>query len=74
MAKQTMGTPIHAWPCRADNKLYRLLSPQAPLVKTPMYDHMKCDDYPIGTNAVVAVMSYTVRPCHLYYMLVYFDI
>lgn len=59
MAKQTMGTPVHAWPCRADNKLYRLLSPQAPLVKTPMYDHMKCDDYPIGTNAVVAVMSYT---------------
>ncbi len=24
MGKQTMGTPIQAWPYRADNKMYRL--------------------------------------------------
>jgi DNA-directed RNA polymerase I subunit RPA2 len=34
MGKQTMGTPIHAWPSRADNKLFRLQTPQAPLVQT----------------------------------------
>ncbi len=24
MGKQTMGTPVHAWPYRADNKMYRI--------------------------------------------------
>ena len=29
MAKQTMGTPLHSYPFRADTKLYRLQTPQA---------------------------------------------
>lgn len=28
MGKQTMGTPASAYPHRADNKLYRILTPQ----------------------------------------------
>lgn len=59
MGKQTMGTPCHSIQNRADNKLYRLNFPQSPIVKTKIYDHYKLDDYPIGTNAIVAVVSYT---------------
>lgn len=59
MAKQTMGTPYHNHPYRMDNKIYRLLFPQAPLVRTEnhtKYDFGLC---PQGVNAVVAVISYT---------------
>lgn len=59
MGKQTMGVPLHAWNYRSDNKLYRLHFPQSPIVRTAMYDYLNADEYPIGTNAVVAVMSYT---------------
>ena len=59
MAKQTMGTPYHNHPYRFDNKIYRLITPQAPLVKCDGYDEYGLGDYPSGTNAVVAVISYT---------------
>ena len=29
------------------------------MVKTKLYDHYRIDDYPLGTNAIVAVVSYT---------------
>jgi DNA-directed RNA polymerase I subunit RPA2 len=53
MGKQTMGTPAHALPYRIDNKLYRLQTPQAPVVQTAWHGEYKMDDYPNGTNAVV---------------------
>ncbi|XP_077463108.1 DNA-directed RNA polymerase I subunit RPA2 isoform X1 [Stigmatopora argus] len=59
MGKQTMGFPLHAFPDRSDNKLYRLTTPQSPLVRPAMYDRYQLDNYPSGTNAVVAVISYT---------------
>lgn len=60
MGKQTMGFPVHALDRRADNKLYKLQTPQSPVVRPVMYDHYEMDTYPLGTNAIVAVMSYTV--------------
>lgn len=54
-----MGFPLHAYQDRSDNKLYRLQTPQSPLVRPLMYDHYNIDNYPIGTNAIVAVISYT---------------
>uniref|UniRef100_A0A6Q2WY42 DNA-directed RNA polymerase subunit beta n=1 Tax=Esox lucius TaxID=8010 RepID=A0A6Q2WY42_ESOLU len=59
MGKQTMGFPLHSFQERSDNKLYRLMTPQSPLVRPVMYDHYNMDNYPIGTNAIVAVISYT---------------
>ena len=59
MAKQTMSTPTYSYPKRADNKLYRLMTPQTPLVRPHSYDRYRMDEYPMGTNAVVAVISYT---------------
>ena len=59
MGKQTMGTPCHSLPYRADNKLYKIQTPQAPLVQTAIHGEYKMDEYPNGTNAVVAVLSYT---------------
>ncbi|GIY37975.1 DNA-directed RNA polymerase I subunit RPA2 [Caerostris darwini] len=59
MGKQTMGTSCHALRYRSDNKLYHIRTPQSPLVKPNMYDYYRMDDYPIGTNAIVAVMSNT---------------
>ncbi|XDV50722.1 hypothetical protein PO909_019738 [Leuciscus waleckii] len=59
MSKQTMGFPMHAYKERSDNKLYRLQTPQSPLVRPAMYDHYNMDNYPIGTNAIVAVISYS---------------
>lgn len=54
-----MGTPCHSLPYRADNKLYKIQTPQAPLVQTSVHSEYKMDEYPNGTNAVVAVLSYT---------------
>jgi DNA-directed RNA polymerase I subunit RPA2 len=59
MAKQTMGTSVLNWDYRFDNKLYRILHSQKPLVRTKYYHDYHFDDYNSGTNAVVAVLSYT---------------
>ncbi|XP_028983272.1 DNA-directed RNA polymerase I subunit RPA2 [Betta splendens] len=59
MGKQTMGFPLHSFTDRSDNKLYRLQTPQSALVRPYMYDHYNLDNYPSGTNAIVAVISYT---------------
>lgn len=59
MGKQTMGTPAHAMKSRSDNKMYRIQNPQAPIVQTQSHRDYQMDEYPQGTNAVVAVISYT---------------
>lgn len=59
MGKQTMGFPLHSFMDRSDNKLYRLQTPQSPIVRPSMYDRYDLDNYPSGTNAIVAVISYT---------------
>lgn len=59
MGKQTMGTPGTALVHRSDNKLYRLQSGQSPVVRAKLYDEYGMDSFPNGTNAVVAVISYT---------------
>lgn len=59
MAKQTMGFPLHSFHVRSDTKLYRLHTPQRPISLTSTYDSYDVDSYPLGTNAVVAVLSHT---------------
>lgn len=59
MGKQSMGTPAHALAHRADNKLYRLMTGQTPVVRPELHNQYGMDNYPNGTNAVVAVISYT---------------
>ena len=59
MGKQTMATPALSLPYRTDNKMYRILTPQTPIVRNKSYVDYNLDDYPQGTNAVVAVISYT---------------
>ncbi|RLN67078.1 hypothetical protein BBJ29_004998 [Phytophthora kernoviae] len=59
MAKQTMGTPAHSIVNRTDNKMYRIQSPQIPIVQNERLREYQLDEYPLGTNAVVAVISYT---------------
>jgi len=59
MGKQTMGTPCHAMAHRAENKQYRLTTPQTPLCRTRAYESLGLDEYPSGTNAVVAVLAHT---------------
>ena len=59
MGKQTMATPYHNHPYRSDNKVYRLIYPQLPIVRTKTYEKYDFDLFPSGTNAVVAVISYT---------------
>ncbi|KER31008.1 hypothetical protein T265_02684 [Opisthorchis viverrini] len=59
MAKQTMGHSCYTWRHRSDVKAYRLLTPQSPLVRTKTYVKYDIDHYPLGFNAIVAVMSYT---------------
>ncbi|KAH6689206.1 DNA-directed RNA polymerase I subunit RPA2 [Plectosphaerella plurivora] len=59
MGKQTMGTPATALRHRTDNKLYRLQSGQTPIVRAPLHNTYGFDNFPNGTNAVVAVISYT---------------
>ena len=59
MGKQTMGHPMHSFCYRPDTKLYRLQTPQRPIALTGAYDKYHIDEYPLGTNAVVAVLAYT---------------
>lgn len=59
MGKQTMGTPGLSWTHRPENKMYRLQTPQAPLVHNALYRQYLFDTYPQGINSVVAVISYT---------------
>ncbi|KAJ3113709.1 hypothetical protein HDU96_003038 [Phlyctochytrium bullatum] len=59
MGKQAMGTPVHNFPHRTDNKLYRLQTGQSPIVRPKLYNDYGMDDYPNGMNAVVAVIAYT---------------
>lgn len=59
MSKQTMGTPSSALNHRTDNKLYRLQTGQTPIVRPALHDVYQMDHFPNGTNAVVAVISYT---------------
>lgn len=59
MGKQTMGTPMHNLKHRPDNKIFRLQTPQCPLVQCRAQSDYIIDEYPNGTNAVVAVISYT---------------
>ncbi|OXB80837.1 UNVERIFIED_CONTAM: hypothetical protein H355_003748 [Colinus virginianus] len=59
MGKQTMGFPVYNYKDRSDNKLYLLHTPQSPLVRPRMYDYYDMDSYPVGTNSVVAVISYS---------------
>lgn len=60
MGKQTMGTPIHTWNTHAETKLYRLETPATPLFRPVHHDQIEMDNYAMGTNAIVAVISYTV--------------
>ena len=60
MGKQTMGTPCHNWLVNSATKMYRLQTPSTPLVRPIHYDAMDMDNYAMGTNAIIAVISYTV--------------
>ncbi|KAK6233604.1 hypothetical protein QUC31_006010 [Theobroma cacao] len=59
MAKQTMAFSLQAINARADQKLYHLQTPQTPIVRTKTYTKYCMDEYPSGTNAIVAVLAYT---------------
>ena len=59
MGKQTMATPTHTWHLNAETKMYRLQTPTSPLFRPYHYDAVDLDHYPMGTNAIVAVISYT---------------
>lgn len=59
MGKQTMGTPSTAFKHRTDNKLYRLQTGQSPVVRPELHNTYAMDSFPNGTNAIVAVISYT---------------
>ncbi|EGG16401.1 RNA polymerase I [Cavenderia fasciculata] len=59
MAKQTMGTPMHSYAYRADNKLFKIQNPQKPIVRTINQSKYHVNDYPHGCNAVIAVISNT---------------
>lgn len=61
MGKQTMGTPCHNWLQQSGTKLYRLQTPATPLFRPIHHDDIGLDNFAMGTNAIVAVISYTVK-------------
>ena len=54
---------LQAWQHRTDGKLYRLHTPQTPIARTSNYGKYAMDEFPSGTNAIVAVLAYTGGPC-----------
>lgn len=59
MAKQTMGYPCHNESAKTENKTYHVHYPQRPIVRNSTQDSHALLDFPLGTNACVAVLSYT---------------
>ncbi|CAK9217456.1 unnamed protein product [Sphagnum troendelagicum] len=59
MGKQTMGFPAQALAHRSDNKMYRIQTPQKPVAQTVAWNKFHMDQFPTGTNAIVAVLAYT---------------
>lgn len=60
MGKQALGTPCHMYHRRSESKTYRLLTGQVPITRNRIgQDVYGMDVFPNGTNAVVAVLSYT---------------
>eukprot|EP01084_Bolivina_argentea_P266979 453030_1 len=59
MLKQAMGLFAINMDYRSDNKAYRLQYPQTPITQNDVYKKYNLNDYACGTNAVVAVISYT---------------
>jgi DNA-directed RNA polymerase I subunit RPA2 len=59
MGKQTMGIPSHSLHHCCDNKSYRILTPQSPVVCTKDYHNFDLDIYAQGTNSIVAVIAHT---------------
>lgn len=54
-----MAFPIHAYERRVDNKMFRLQTPQIPITRNENQTEFPVTEYPSGTNAIVAVISYT---------------
>lgn len=50
---------LQAYPHRTDGKLYRLQTPQTPIARTCNYSKYYNDEFPSGTNMIVAVLAYT---------------
>ena len=59
MSKQSMGTPCHSFDINSDSRLYRILTPQTPIIRPVIYSNLNIDQYPQGFNAVVAVISFS---------------
>ena len=59
MSKQTMGTPCHAFHLCSDNRIYRLYTPQSPIIRPMSYFRNDMDSYAQGLNTIVAVISHT---------------
>lgn len=59
MAKQTMGYPSHREAASTEVKTYHVHYPQRPIVRTMEQDSHALEDFLLGTNACVAVLSYT---------------
>lgn len=49
-------------PQRTDGKLYRIQTPQTPIARTEAYERFNMDEFPNGTNMIVAVLAYTGDP------------
>ncbi|ONH96089.1 hypothetical protein PRUPE_7G107000 [Prunus persica] len=54
MAKQTTAFSLQALRYSVDQKLYHLQTPQSPIVHTSAYKKYCIDEYPTGTNAIIA--------------------
>ena len=59
LSKQSSGTQLQAMAWRREAKLFRMPFPQRYLVRTLPMDILGLDDFSLGVNAVVAVLSYT---------------
>ncbi|XP_014487875.1 PREDICTED: DNA-directed RNA polymerase I subunit RPA2-like [Dinoponera quadriceps] len=71
MGKQTMGTPCHNWQLQSQTKLYRLQTPAAPFFRPVHYDNINMDEFAMGTNAIVAVISYTVSEAYFIFRILF---
>ena len=58
MAKQSLGFSSPTYPISPHVRQHLLVSPQAPVVRTRTLDLLKIDERPLGTNCVVAVLSF----------------
>ncbi|XP_035233236.1 DNA-directed RNA polymerase I subunit RPA2-like isoform X2 [Stegodyphus dumicola] len=57
--RQGISIACHNSSVRGDKRYNQMMYPQSPIISTVMYSHYNFEDYPVGSNVIIAVLAYS---------------